>query len=155
MLGMIANQVHGRHKTRRFWLEYGAQFRLVMLVITSFTSIVLTVLCAAGVPVHEGIVALIFLVLILLIAETFGFWRGLLAAVGCNLVLVYFFLEPRQNLWADNPQELLSLPLFLLASVIGGSLLQTSREFTRQAQAGQKRSNALLGLHRAMRCLWR
>ena len=121
-----------------------------MLAITSGLSAVLTLLAASGVVVHEGVVGLVFLVLILLIAETFGFWKGLLAAVGCNLVLVYFFLEPRYVFWADDPQELLSLPLFLLASVIGGSLLQTSRELTRQAEAGQAQSNALLSLHRSI-----
>src|SRR6478736_7007657 len=93
---------------------------------------------------------LIFLVLILLIGETFGYWKGLLAAVACNLVLIYFFLEPLYGFWLDDPQELLSLPLFLLASLIGGSLLQTSRALTRQSEAGQAQSNALLSMHRAI-----
>src|SRR6185436_19859013 len=142
MLG-AANQARRGIPTRHFWLTHGARFRLVMLAITSVVCLLLTVLAASGIVVHEGIMGLIFLVLILLIGETFGYWKGLLAAVACNLVLIYFFLEPLYGFWLDDPQELLSLPLFLLASVIGGSLLQTSRELTRHAQAGQVQSNAL------------
>jgi len=121
-----------------------------MLAITSVISLVLTLLAASGIVAHEGIVGLVFLVLILLIAETFGFWKGLVAAVGLGLVLVFFFLEPLYGFWLDDPQELLSLPLFLVASLIGGSLLQTSRALTRRAEAGQAQSNALLSMHRAI-----
>ena len=119
--------------------------------MVGLTSLAMTLSSATGIfQVEDGVAGSVLLVLTLLVAASVGLWWGVLAAVAYNLVLLFFFLDPVFVLRSDEPQHTFLFPLFLIASLVGASLLQTSRSLAEQAQLGQAKSDALLALNRAM-----
>ena len=118
--------------------------------MTALAAITMVGLSLATKRVHPLNPGLVLLILTLLVSAKFGFRAGLVAALVSNAVVIFFFLPPLFQFWADDPQELASLPLFLLASAIGSSLLETYKVLADQARKGQAQAEALLQLNRAI-----
>lgn len=96
---------------------------------------------------NEG---LLFLLLALLISGTWGRQVGLFAAVVTNLALNFFFIEPLHKFTVQEPSNGFGLVVFLVVSVVGGTLLSNARAAAREAGRRQAETQVLLELTRAM-----
>jgi len=96
---------------------------------------------------NEG---LLFLLLTLLIASVWGRSTGFFAAVITNVSLNFFFIEPYYTFAVVHPKNVVALAIFLIVSVVGGSLLSAAREAAAQARLRQAETEVVLNLSRAM-----
>lgn len=96
---------------------------------------------------NEG---LLFLLLTLLISSRWGWQVGLFAAITTNLTLNFFFVEPLHEFTVQDPANVFALGVFLLVSVLGGSLLSAARTAAAEARRRAAETQVLLGLSRAM-----
>jgi len=95
-------------------------------------------LCCAGValitwtayaiPVNSLTVGLAYLLLVLVIATTWGFPEALVASLGATLALNFFFLEPRFTLTIADPQNWVALFSFLVTALIASRLSTKAKE---------------------------
>ncbi len=116
------------------------------------TAFVTTLLVAALAPFRSEIgllnEGLAFLLLTLLVSATWGWRIGLFAAVLTNLSFNFFFVEPLHTLTVQRPRDLVGLLIFLVVSVVGGSLLSQARSAALTAQRRQAETAVLLQLSR-------
>lgn len=96
---------------------------------------------------NEG---LLFLLLTLLIAAVWGRNAGIFAAVVTNLALNYFFIEPLYKFTVQEPRNVVALVVFLVVSVVGGSLLSAAQTAAGQARRRQAETEVALTLSREM-----
>jgi two-component system sensor histidine kinase KdpD len=94
---------------------------------------------------NEG---LAFLLLTLLISATWGWQIGVGTAVLTNLSLNFFFVEPLHTFTVQEPQHIGALILFLVVSLVGGSLLSRARAAAETALRRQTETAVLLSLSR-------
>ena len=94
--------------------------------------------------------ALIFLLLTLVISAVWGRGVGLIAAVVTNLAFNVFFIEPLHTLTVQEPRNVVALAVFLVVSVIGGTLLALARRGEEQARLLQAETELSLRLSHAM-----
>jgi two-component system sensor histidine kinase KdpD len=96
---------------------------------------------------NEG---LIFLLFVLLISATWGWKVGLFAAVITNLALNFFFVDPLHTFTVQRPRDLVALFIFLVVSLVGGSMLSRARDAARTARQRQAETTVLLDLSREL-----
>lgn len=96
---------------------------------------------------NEG---LILLLLTLVISATYGWRVGLFAAFATNLALNFFFVEPLHTFTVQEPENVVALVVFLIVSVVGGSLLTSARRAAAVARLRQAETEVLLRLSRTM-----
>jgi two-component system sensor histidine kinase KdpD len=96
---------------------------------------------------NEG---LIFLLLTLVISATYGWRVGLFAALVTNLSLNFFFVEPLHTFTVQEPENVVALVVFLIVSVVGGSLLTSARQAAAIARLRQEETEVLLRLSRTL-----
>ncbi len=96
---------------------------------------------------NEG---LIFLAFTLLVSATWGRQIGLFAAVVANLALNFFFVEPLHTFTVQDPANVFGLLVFLVVSIVGGTLLSNARSSAREAARREAETQVLLQLSRAM-----
>src|SRR5215213_10169455 len=89
-------------------------------------------------------IALIYLLVVLLVATTIGMGPAILASVLAFLGFNYFFVEPLHSFRVTNPQDDLRLITFLVVAIIGSSLAGRARE---QANAAARGARELAGLY--------
>ena len=77
-------------------------------------------------------VGLIFLLLTLVVASYWGRTVGLFEALIANLAYNFFFIDPLYRFTVEEPRNVLALFVFLLVSVIGGTLIAMAREAARR-----------------------
>lgn len=94
--------------------------------------------------------ALLFLLLSLIVSAVWGRGVGIFAAVLANLAFNLFFIEPLHTFTVQEPHNALALIVFLLVSVIGGTLLDMAKRGTEQAHLLQAESQVALRLSHAM-----
>jgi two-component system sensor histidine kinase KdpD len=116
---------------------------------------VATALLTAGLtPVREELgltnIGFFYLLLTLLVASYWGAQVGLYEAVVANLAFNYFFIEPRHEFTVQEWHNALALFVFLIVSVVGGTLISMARESARNARARQAETEVALALSRAM-----
>ena len=118
---------------------------------TLLSTVLLTSILA---PFHRNVgllnEGLIFLLLTLLISALWGWQVGLFAAVTTNLALNFFFVEPLHEFSVQDPSNVVGLAVFLVVSVVGGSLLSSSRRAAEEAGRRAAETQVLLRLSRAM-----
>jgi two-component system sensor histidine kinase KdpD len=96
---------------------------------------------------NEG---LLFLLLTLLISATWGWPVGFAAAVVTNLALNFFFVDPLHTFTVQHPENIGALMVFLIVSVVGGSLLSRARAAARSARRREAETAVLLDLSREL-----
>jgi two-component system sensor histidine kinase KdpD len=74
------------------------------------------------IPVNATTVGLAYLLLILIVASTWGFLEAALASVLATLVFNFFFLPPVGTLTIADPQNWVALSSFLATSLIASRL---------------------------------
>ncbi|HEY0275889.1 MAG TPA: DUF4118 domain-containing protein [Paenirhodobacter sp.] len=88
----------------------------------------------------ENVGLLVFLTAVLINSAAFGFWIGLLSAIGALATFNFFFVEPHYTFFAARPQDLVTLLAFLLAAGLTGFLAGRLRE---QVDAARGRADVL------------
>ncbi len=88
----------------------------------------------------ENVSILLFLMIVLVCAAAFGFWVGIASAVGAIAAFNLLFVEPHFTLHVAQPQDVITLLLFLLAAGLTGFLAGRLRE---QVDAAKGRAAAL------------
>jgi two-component system sensor histidine kinase KdpD len=96
---------------------------------------------------NEG---LLYLLLTLLIASVWGRNPGIFAAVITNLSLNFFFVEPLHTLDVHEPRNVVALFVFLIVSIVAGTLLSTARQAASEAKRRQAETEVALRLSRSM-----
>jgi two-component system, OmpR family, sensor histidine kinase KdpD len=89
---------------------------------------------------------LLFLVAVVLITITGGFWPAVFAAVAACLLLNWYFTEPLHTFTIGEPKNLLALVLFVTVAVAVSSFVHLSARRQAQAARSAKETASLLGL---------
>lgn len=111
-------------------------------------------LTAALAPFHEQIgllnAGLIYLLLSLVVAATWGWQVGLFAALLANLTFNFFFVPPRYTFTVEDPKIAFALVVFLIVALIGGVLLASARAAAAEARRRAAETEVLLRLSRTL-----
>ena len=104
---------------------------MVATVATAFTTIALVPLRN---DINSTTIALVFLLVVVLVASVFQRWAALTAAILASLSFNYFFLPPLYTLTIAEPQNLVSLFVFLAVAVAVGHLSATANKRRTEAE---------------------
>ena len=88
-------------------------------------------------------VALVFILVVLLIASRFGLWPGIAVSILGLLSLNYFFITPFGTLYIDSAAGVVAVVSFLVAAIITSEIAAHARRNTEQAKLGQQETSAL------------
>ena len=98
---------------------------------------VLAAATAVMLPLRETVntttVTLIYLLAVVILSSVFESWVAIAASIIASLSLNFFFFEPHHTLTIDEPQNLISLFVFLAVAITVGHLSATSNR--RRAEA--------------------
>src|SRR5881296_3423872 len=93
-----------------------------------------------GGTTHLANISLLYLLVVLGAASFFGSGPAVLAAFVAFLTFNWFFVEPRHTLIVAEPDEFVSLLVFLVTAVVTGQLAANLRR--RAAEAEQREQEA-------------
>lgn len=91
---------------------------------------------------HLANASLLYLIVVLAIAATFGRWPAILTAVAAFLTFNWFFVEPAHTLSVADPGDWITLLTFLFAAIVTGQLAGEQRR--RAEEAGRREREALV-----------
>jgi two-component system sensor histidine kinase KdpD len=137
-------------------LEYRAggesvlQRRPVRVLIGLCGVLVVTFLGYKVIPVNATTVGFAYLLIILVLASTWGFLEAALASVLATLVFNFFFLPPVGTFTIADPQNWVALSSFLATSLIASRLSAKARARTSEAIERQRDLERLYAFSRAM-----
>lgn len=114
------------------------------------TALLTAVLAPLGSRVALLNAGLLFLLLTLAVSAFWGWRIGVVAAIVANLALNFFFVEPLHRFTVEAPSNIIALVVFLVVSVIGGSLLSAAQAAAAEARRSAAQTRVLLDLSRAM-----
>lgn len=121
------------------------------LVASVAAAAALTALLA---PFHAQVgllnAGLLYLLLSLIIAATWGWQVGLFAALLANLTFNFFFVPPRYTFTVEDPKNAFALVVFLIVALIGGLLLASTRAAAAEARRRAAETEVLLRLSRTL-----
>ena len=115
---------------RTHWVGYVAALAAVTLV-SVFIGLVL-----GRIPLAN--ISMLYLIAVLAIAVAFGSWPAVVASVAAFLAFDFLFTEPYYTLTVADPEEWVSLLLFLLTAIVTGQLAASQR---RRAQEAERREH--------------
>lgn len=126
------NAIYGWSASRRYALSVGGVL-LATLVLTRLSA-----------DFQVTNIALLYLLVVLLVATLIGMGPAILASVLAFLGFNFFFVEPLHSFRVTNPQDDLRLLTFLVVAVIGSSLAGRARE---QANAAARAARELAAMY--------
>src|SRR4051812_21461541 len=126
------NAIYSWSAGRRYALSTG---------VIALATLMLTRLSA---EFHVTNIALLYLLVVLLVAATIGMGPAILASSLAFLGFNFFFVEPLHSLSVTEPQDVLRLLTFLVVAIIGSSLAGRARE---QANAAARSADELAALY--------
>jgi two-component system sensor histidine kinase KdpD len=94
--------------------------------------------------------SMFYLLAVLGIAVVFGRWPAMFASVVSFLAFDFFFVEPVHNFSVSDPEEWLSLLLFILTATVTGQLAAGQRQRAREAEAREREAVVLYDVVRLM-----
>ena len=97
-----------------------------------------------------GDASAIYLLAVVVIAGRYGTWPGVIASLIAFLAYDFLFTEPRFTFNVTNPQEWLSLLLFLVVAVVIGRLAALQAERAEEADRRAREAQAMFGISRAL-----
>lgn len=116
--------------------------RRPLRVLSALGGVVLVTYVAYRViPVNATTVGFAYLLLILIVASTWGFLEAALASVLATLVFNFFFLPPVGTFTIADPQNWVALSSFLATSLIA-SRLSVKASVTLTQGSGDRRPSA-------------
>jgi two-component system, OmpR family, sensor histidine kinase KdpD len=92
----------------------------------------------------------IYLLAVVAIAGRFGTWPGVASSLVAFLIYDFLFTAPRFTFNVTNPQEWLSLLLFLVVAVVIGRLAALQAERALEADRRAREAQAMFGISRAL-----
>jgi two-component system sensor histidine kinase KdpD len=104
----------------------------------------------AFLPVNPTTVALSYVVVILLVASTWGVVESMAASLAATVCLNVFFLPPVGTLTIADPQNWISLAAFLMTGVVASQLSGRARRRHVEALARQQDLERLYALSRGL-----
>src|SRR5499427_10248329 len=127
--------------------------RLVMTgrIVASLAAVAaVTAGYAAFVPVNPTTIALTYVVVILLIATTWGIAESTVASLVAMICFNFFFLPPVGTLTIADPQNWVALVAFLLTATVASQLSVRARRRNIEALARQRDLERLYALSRSL-----
>src|SRR5207302_2476768 len=88
-------------------------------------------------------VSMLYLMAVLVTAVAFGRGPAVFASVCAFLTFDWFFVEPLHQWTVANPEEWVSLLLFLMTAIITGQLASDQRQRAREAQEREREAVVL------------
>ena len=126
------NAIYGWSAGRRYALSAGGVL-LATLMLTRLSA-----------DLQVTNIALLYLLVVLLIATTIGMGPAIMASVLAFLGFNFFFVEPLHSFRVTDPQDDLRLLTFLVVAIIGSSMAGRVRE---QANAAARNARELAALY--------
>ena len=126
------NAIYGWSAGRRYALSAGG-IVLATLMLTRLSA-----------DLQVTNIALLYLLVVLLVATLIGMGPGILASVLAFLGFNFFFVEPLHSFRVTDPQDDLRLLTFLVVAIIGSSLAGRARA---QANAAARNARELAALY--------
>ena len=127
------NAIYGWSAGRRYALSAGS-IVLATLMLTQLSA-----------DLQITNIALLYLLVVLLVATTIGMGPAILASVLAFLGFNFFFVEPLHSFRVTDPQDDLRLITFLVVAITGSSLAGRAREQANAAARGASELAALYG----------
>jgi two-component system, OmpR family, sensor histidine kinase KdpD len=125
--------------------------RRPLRVVVALGGVVLVTYVAYRViPVNATTVGFPYLLLILIVASTWGFLEAALASVLATLVFNFFFLPPVGTFTIADPQNWVALSSFLATSLIASRLSAKAKTRASEAVERQRDLERLYAFSRAM-----
>jgi two-component system sensor histidine kinase KdpD len=90
------------------------------------------------IPVNATTAGFGYLLLVLIIASTWGFVDALAASIAATLTLNYYFLPPVGTFTIEDPKNLVAMFSFLATSLIGSRLSEIAKHRARDAVSRQQ-----------------
>src|SRR6266446_8981728 len=92
-------------------------------MLASIASVgIVTFVAWAAIPVNATTVGFAYLLLVLVVASTWGFFESLACSLFATLTFNFFFLEPVGTLTIADPQNWVALCSFLATALIASRL---------------------------------
>jgi two-component system sensor histidine kinase KdpD len=135
---------------RRTILTRGRDWRVGVVAAIAGAAVLTGTMAPFGEEVgllNEG---LAFVLLTLLVSAGWGWRVGVFAAVLSNLCLNIFFVEPLHTFTVEEPRDFVALFIFLVVSLVGGSMLARARDAAQTARRRQAETAVLLDLSREL-----
>jgi K+-sensing histidine kinase KdpD len=139
-----------RSEVGRSLLALSRDWRIGTAVAVAGTALLTGTMAPFGEEVgllNEG---LAFVLLTLLVSAGWGWRVGAFAAVLSNLCLNFFFVEPLHTFTVQEPRDFVALVIFLVVSLVGGSMLARARDAAQTARRRQAETAVLLDLSREL-----
>jgi len=111
---------------------------------------VVTFVGARVLPVNATTIGFAYLLLVLVVASTWGFVEALVASIAASGAFNYFFLPPAGTFTIADPQNWMALFSFLTTSLIASRLSTVARRRTADALARQQDLERLYTFSRAI-----
>ncbi len=125
--------------------------RLVGRLLLSAAGVAVVTLCAYRlIPVNAATVGFAYLLLILIIASTWGFAEAALASLLSTLAYNFFFLPPVGTLTIADPQNWIALFSFLSTSLLAGRLSDKAERRAEEAIARRQDVEHLYSFSRSI-----
>ncbi len=124
----------------------------VAIVAVGTVSLIAATLVAAAVENWFGVrdASLVYLLAVLVMAGRYGTWVGVATAVISFLAYEFLFIEPRYTFTVADPQEWLSLLLFLVVAVVIGRLAALQAERAQEATRRAREAHSLFAISRSL-----
>jgi len=133
----------GRRMPNRFRSRAG------LLLAGALAAVAITVALLHLIPgINPTTAGFVLLIVVLLMATLGPLWIALTTAVVSTLSFNYFFFPPIGTLVIADPQNWISLIVFLIAAVIGSKLSATAQDRAREAIARRNEVTRLFDLTR-------
>jgi two-component system sensor histidine kinase KdpD len=132
-------------------MGYSTSLQLTLKLLASLAGVgIVTVAAHLFIPVNATTVAFAYLVLVLLIASTWGFIESALASIVATLTFNFFFLPPVGTFTIADPQNWIALFSFLTTSLIASRLSTEAKRRALDAIERQRDVERLYTFSRAI-----
>src|SRR6516164_8916616 len=137
---------------------YGALMVKAAYAVGARRALLGVIVAAVGLPLLTALLVLarpdlsltddllIYLVAVVALAVTGGFWPAVLAAASASLLLNWYFTPPLHTFTIDKPDNLLALLLFVTVAVAVSSVVHLAASRAGQAARSREEARSLLTL---------
>jgi two-component system sensor histidine kinase KdpD len=115
-------------------------------------SLIAATLAAAAVEAWLGVddASAIYLMAVVLMAGRYGTREGIATSIASFLAYDFLLIEPRYTFTVQDPQEWLSLLLFLIVATVTGRLAALQAERAQEASRRAREAQSLFGISRSL-----
>ena len=124
--------------------------RVTRLALTLAGVALITWIAYDEIPVNSSTVGFAYLLLVLIIASTWGFLEALVASLLATATLNFFFLEPKFTFTIEDPQNWVALFSFMATALIASRLSTKAQQRALDAIERQRYLERLYTFGRAI-----